>query len=123
MKPFFPTPLPAEVIDALIAERVAWILETCAPLRIVAFGSAARGSMTAGSDIDLIVILLAGGDVRATYGAILGRKPPHDVALDLLVYTEDEFEARATVGGVCFVAGRDGRVVFPVDFYRPQEVS
>ena len=119
MKPFASVPLPLAEIDRLVRERVAWILSACTPSRIFVFGSAASGAMHAGSDLDLLVILFDGSDVRAAERAILGRPPPHFVPMDLLVYDESTFERRAQIGGVCFIVKKEGKLIFSQESAEP----
>ena len=57
-----------QVLDA-IAEAVD-------PERIILFGSAARGTMHAGSDIDLLVVKRNRRPARSRVAALLRRKPP-----------------------------------------------
>jgi predicted nucleotidyltransferase len=55
-----PTPTSAD-LDRI----VRFVVEAAQPLRVVLFGSAARGQMHDGSDIDLLVVLPEGADTRA----------------------------------------------------------
>jgi uncharacterized protein len=63
----------SESIDLLVHK----IVETVHPLRVLLFGSAARGDMTEGSDIDLLVVMPDGVHRRRTaqflYQSIKGR--------------------------------------------------
>lgn len=63
------------------------------------------------SDLDFIVITKNENDVSSLAARVLGRKPPHDVAADILFYAEHRFLERARFGGVCFLAVREGCVV------------
>ena len=97
--------------DALVATRLQWILEVASPTCVFVFGSAARYEMRDDSDLDFIVITKNEDDVSSLAARVLGRKPPHDVAADILFYGERRFLERARLGGVCFLAVREGRVV------------
>ena len=68
-------------LDALIAR----IVSAVHPLRIIVFGSAARGDMTADSDIDLLVVMPEGTHrlrmARYIYQQLYGFGHPVDIVV------------------------------------------
>lgn len=64
---------------------VSAIVKAADPLRIILFGSAARGEMTAGSDVDLLVVMPDGSHRRKTaqllYRSIRGAGLPFDLVV------------------------------------------
>jgi predicted nucleotidyltransferase len=97
-------------------------LEAASPTCILVFGSAGRYEMRADSDIDFIVITHDEDDVASLTARVLGRKPPHEVAADILFYTERAFLERARMGGACYLAMNEGRVIYghlPVEGKKP----
>lgn len=78
-----------EMLDRVTRSIVAQI----DPLRIILFGSAARGEMNAHSDLDLLVIKESFGPRRGeTAGRIRGNLPAGRRAVDLLLLSLDEVE-------------------------------
>ena len=93
------------------------IVKEVNPLRIILFGSAARGQSHEGSDIDLLVIEDAPfGAGRSRYretGRINRALAGFGVAKDVLVYSIDEVERwRNSVNHVVFHALREGRDLY-----------
>ena len=83
------------------------------PLRIVLFGSHARGTATAGSDVDLLVVLPDVRDNRETTVAIRQALGDLPASKDIVVTTPDEIARRGRlVGTVLRAALREGRVVY-----------
>lgn len=67
------------------------IVEQIHPLRIILFGSAARGEMHAHSDIDLLVIKEGLGPRRgATAGRIRGQLPAERRGVDIVLISPEE---------------------------------
>ena len=75
------------------------------PLRVVLFGSQARGTATEWSDVDLLVVLADVTD-RRSLGDLRASK-------DIVVATPEEIEERGNiVGSVPYAALREGRGVY-----------
>lgn len=67
------------------------------PLRIILFGSAARGEMHAHSDIDLLVIKQRLGPRRGeTAGRIRGQLPAERRGVDIVLISPEEAEQTGT---------------------------
>ena len=76
------------------------------PYKIILFGSCAKGTANENSDIDMVVIL-DNNDVAKTYEERLGKKLfinklvrniNYKVALDILVYSREEYNIVKNVG-------------------------
>ncbi len=84
-----------------------------APVKVIVFGSYARGNPSETSDLDLMVIERelpdAGEEMVRLYDAVAGL----DAGVDILVYSEDEFEKRRDwCSTAVYWAAREGRVVY-----------
>ncbi|PSN13929.1 nucleotidyltransferase domain-containing protein [filamentous cyanobacterium CCT1] len=83
------------------------------PLKIILFGSQAKGNATAGSDIDLLVVLPAVTSKRQT--AIAMRRSLADLPIgkDIVVTTPEEISRRGyIVGTVLHEALTEGKVLY-----------
>lgn len=99
----------AELLKLILDRIVAGF----APLKVILFGSRARGRPEPDSDIDLLVVLPEAPNTRAA--AVEIRRALKDVPLskDVVVTTPDEIRLRGgIVGTLLHAALRDGRVVF-----------
>jgi predicted nucleotidyltransferase len=96
-------------------EIVRRVLSVSDPECIILFGSAARGDMTADSDLDLLVVEAAPADSRrrsiAIRKALRGIPKPFDV----IVMSSERFkQTRDTIGGIAYPATQHGTVIYEV---------
>jgi predicted nucleotidyltransferase len=102
-----------EPSPSAVAMAIARIVNTVHPVRIIAFGSRARGRHQPDSDVDLLVLLprhaqSAGlsADLYEAVGALGFSK-------DILVSNEEQFERlAASINSVQREAARDGVVLY-----------
>ncbi|MEN6302134.1 MAG: nucleotidyltransferase domain-containing protein [Armatimonadia bacterium] len=85
-----------------LQQLVDAIVEAVQPLQIILFGSAARGQMHPGSDLDVLVVMPNGTHRRHTaqylYRVIRGIKIP----FDLVVATPDDLQRHADNPGLIY---------------------
>jgi len=98
---------------ALVDHLVRQIVATVLPLRILLFGSAARGEMGPESDLDLLVVMPDGTHRRKTaqqlYRTLDGQGHPFDV----IVATPSDLERhKDTVGLIYREILHEGREVY-----------
>jgi uncharacterized protein len=96
-----------------IESITAQIIEKYEPLKIILFGSAARGDRDPAKDRDFLIIKqdvpLYGIDRMRELDDLIDR----NVAADMLVYRPDEFEDRIRLGDPFIKAIiREGRVLY-----------
>ena len=78
----------AKVLDELVRRTV----ETVHPLRIILFGSTARGQMGPHSDLDVLVVMPDGNDRRAVAGSLYRAYRGLDYAYDVVVVWQSDVE-------------------------------
>ena len=96
-----------------LPEAIERIVRQFAPLRIILFGSWARGQARPDSDLDLLVVLPSVEDKRRAAVQILRALSSLPVSKDVVVTTPDEIAARGnSVGNVLRPALREGKVLY-----------
>lgn len=102
-----------EIDETLIREIVRRILSVSRPDRIILFGSAAAGSMTRDSDIDLLIVEPDPGDRQQEYvrirRALRGMGHPFDIILISAQWFE---ESKNVIGGIAYPASKYGKVIY-----------
>jgi predicted nucleotidyltransferase len=99
-----------EALGALV-ER---IVEAVHPLRIILFGSAARGEMGPDSDVDFLVVMPEGTHRLDTAGFLHTRLHGIPLSVDILVATPSDLERyRDSVGLVYGTILNEGRDIYP----------
>ena len=96
-----------------LREAVERIVQQFKPLRIILFGSWARGQAHPDSDLDLLVILPTIEDKRQTAIRIGNALSDLPVSKDIVVTTPEEIATRGDIiGQVLRPALREGKVVY-----------
>jgi predicted nucleotidyltransferase len=99
--------------EQTLQQVVARIVAAAQPSRVILFGSYGRGDADAGSDLDIMVVK---PHVPNRYEEMLRlRKAVGGVGtgVDLLVYSEAEYERRSQVPGtVLYWARKEGRPLY-----------
>lgn len=101
-------------IDSKTIERlVASITEVVQPLRIILFGSAARGEMQVGSDIDVLVVMPEGTHRRRTAQLLYQRISGMGAPVDILVATPQDLEKyQDNIGLIYHNVLQEGREIY-----------
>jgi uncharacterized protein len=101
------------VDDSLVQEIVRRLLDVIRPDRIILFGSAATGTMTRDSDIDLLVVAPAPSNTLDEcvnlHKVLRGLGYPFDV---FIIGTERFEETKDIFGGIAYPAHKYGRVIY-----------
>lgn len=104
----------ASGVDPWLTTIVGRIVRVVDPVRIILFGSRARGDQRPDSDYDLLVILDRVDDRRESKIAIRGSFEDLPVPSDILVASLDETEGRVPgrPTGAAYWALREGRSIY-----------
>jgi uncharacterized protein len=106
--------LPPVAIDPWLTTIVGRIVRAVDPLRIILFGSRARGDARPDSDYDLLVILEEVSDRRGSKLAIRGSFQDLPTPADILVASIDEVDGRVPGRpmGATFWALQEGQTIY-----------
>jgi predicted nucleotidyltransferase len=97
------------VIQAMISR----IVKRFQPERIILFGSQARGTASADSDVDLLVVMNVSGSKRQKQLEIRLALQDFPVSKDIVVATPEEFEGRKEIlGTIERPAALEGKVLY-----------
>ncbi|HNR88468.1 MAG TPA: nucleotidyltransferase domain-containing protein [Spirochaetota bacterium] len=72
------------------------------PLKIILFGSTARGDSGADSDFDLLIVMPSGANRRKTAQMIYQRIKTSGVSFDILVATTDDLDRFGDAPGLIY---------------------
>lgn len=99
--------------EALVKEVVRRILATANPDKVILFGSAATGKMTADSDIDLLVIQSQPGNRRKESVRLRESLRGLGHSFDIIVISNKWFEeSKDVIGGIAYPANKYGKVIY-----------
>jgi predicted nucleotidyltransferase len=102
-----------EISERLIEKIVQRILNVADPIRIIVFGSAAAGTMTPDSDLDLLVIEDGFTNQRAENLRLRQALKDLEVPVDIFTMTSTRFdETKNVIGGLSYPANKYGKVVY-----------
>jgi len=97
----------------VLEELVRRIREVVEPVRIILFGSAARGETGPDSDLDVLVVVPEGSDTHKVSGSIYRNLIGYGTAVDVIVVTEGNLKRYGDrIGLVYRPALREGREIY-----------
>ena len=91
-----------EITEAELAELVRRVVEAVHPLRIILFGSAARGEMTEDSDVDVVVEMPEGTRRRASAFFIQTQFRGLGLPVDVVVVTPSLLQRYGQARGMVY---------------------
>jgi predicted nucleotidyltransferase len=96
-----------------IDQLVKSVVEAVQPLKIILFGSAARGNATADSDVDLLVVMPEGIHRRETARYLYKLLGETGIPVDILVATPDDLKRhKDNIGLIYRTVLQEGREVY-----------
>ncbi|MBI5194820.1 MAG: nucleotidyltransferase domain-containing protein [Nitrospirae bacterium] len=100
-------------LENILNVTLSRILAVVQPVKVILFGSAAKGKMHDNSDIDLLVIIPSGMHRRKIAQNIYRNLIGVGFAADIIVITEDDFEQfKEHKGMVIEPALKEGRLLY-----------
>lgn len=100
---------PSEQLDILVRSIVGAVC----PLKIILFGSAARGAMGPESDLDLLIVMPNGTHRRQTAQRLYREVRGVTIPFDLVVATPSDLEAHGRSPGLIYgTILREGRTLY-----------
>ncbi len=101
------------VAESTLDEVTKRLVEQFAPIRIILFGSQARGTADDRSDVDLLVVCPVNGRKRDLMVAMDRALSGLGIARDVIVLTPEEYERNRHIPGtVARPAALEGRVLY-----------
>lgn len=101
------------VAESTLDEVTKRLVQQFAPIRIILFGSQARGTADDRSDVDLLVVCPVNGRKRDLMVAMDRALSGLGIARDVIVLTPEEYERNRQIPGtVARPAALEGRVLY-----------
>ena len=101
------------VAESTLDEVTKRLVEQFAPIRIILFGSQARGTADDRSDVDLLVVCPVNGRKRDLMVAMDRALSGLGIARDVIVLTPEEYERNRHIPGtVARPAALEGRILY-----------
>ncbi len=101
------------VSEDILQSIVGQIVQMAQPDRVILFGSAARGNMTADSDLDLLVVESQVSNTRQESVRIRAALENVPLPIDVIVMSRQRFEeTKNVIGGIAYPAHKYGRVLY-----------
>ena len=108
----FSKALAASEIESIVQSSLSDILKTVSPQMVILFGSAVCGKFDDASDLDFVVVFedryQAAAGMKSLYRMNRSVQKPHD----FICVDQDTFQRKSEMGGVLYVAKREGKVLF-----------
>jgi len=101
------------VSDEILERIVAEIIRLAHPDRVILFGSAAAGSMTVDSDLDLLVVEPEVADGRQESLRLRAALAGTPCPIDVVVISRERFEeTKNVIGGIAYPAHKYGKTLY-----------
>jgi len=101
------------VTPEMLSDLIRRVKAAMQPLRIILFGSAARGQLGPNSDLDILVVAADGTSCRQAAQAVYQRLIGFGWPVDVVVATESQLRRNAwNFSLVYYPALREGKVIY-----------
>ena len=93
------------------AKEIALVLSQTDPLKLYLFGSAAEGKMTDQSDFDFLLVFETAAQIKLAQKKLKKHYPLSQYPVDIIWVTQEEYQRKKELGGICFVVEREGLIM------------
>jgi predicted nucleotidyltransferase len=112
LKRLLAKPISRTDVEPIISEELAALLTACKPANVFLFGSAARDEMTDASDLDLLVVVADGANLKDIKKKYYCRRKTHMWPVDVLFMEQSEFQMKSQIGGAAMLCLQEGILLF-----------
>lgn len=100
-------------ITTELSKIITYIKNVAMPEQIILFGSAARGTMKTGSDLDILVVKKGDYNARELAGEIYSIMEDVNISVDILIVTPDQLiENKDLKWSAIYPALKEGRIMY-----------
>ena len=99
----------------LINAELERIISLTGPMQVFLFGSASRNQMTDASDLDFLIVLPTNANFREVKRRYHTSKHARTIPVDAIFVTQDQFQARSLIGGICMICLDEGKLVYEAE--------
>lgn len=110
---FMPQSLSPDDAHSVVSAKLEWVRSICLPREIWLFGSAADGTMTEASDVDIALVFDTRDALLSCRRRLLSSPRSDDWPVDLVFFLHDDFVRRSKIGGLPMIIINEGKRVFP----------
>jgi len=101
--------VPEDILQRIVGQ----IVQMAQPDRVILFGSAATGNLTADSDLDLLVVESQVSNARQESIRIRNALENVPLPVDVIVMSRQRFEeSKNIIGGIAYPAHKYGRILY-----------
>ena len=109
---FTAVPLPLADVEKLLQNVVDDFKEIPGLCSIFVFGSAARGTMTDASDLDILLVFHSKEDSHSAHRSVSRYRKKAVWPMDFLCVDQKTFHDKSQIGGVYFVIREEGKMIY-----------
>jgi len=101
------------ITNKIVNDVIGTIISEIDPVKIILFGSCAKGTANESSDLDLVIIQETTEPKYLRARAIRRLFNPQPCAMDILVYTPQEYQHLLQFKSLIpYIATREGKIVY-----------
>lgn len=108
-------PIEQEELESLVNTFLSVIVEQTSPLKVYLFGSAVTGCFDSASDLDFLVVYEDKDKAKLASKQLYRTRPIPSQPTDYICVDRKSFDNKSTIGGVCYVAANEGKLLFCAD--------
>lgn len=107
----FADPIDLKSIEAEIQKLKKFLIDIMEPSQILLFGSAVNGPFYEDSDFDFLLVFKCEKNARNAWRLFQKVRRKSTRSIDLIAMSEEEFNAKKSIGGIAMLAYSEGRIL------------